>query len=157
MTALARLVLLGFILSLAGCAGGFDSDVHDPQIRLLRVETVSARLMQQRFILHLRIDNPNDSVLQVRGLTYAVRLDDLLLAEGEYGQWFRVDANGRRTVKVEVRTNLWQHARPLAKMLRKHAPLHYRLEGTLRTGLFFARNLHLSRSGEIIPGDFLPE
>jgi len=157
VTALARLVLLGFVLSLAGCASWFERDMRDPQIHLLKVETVRARLMQQRFILHLRIDNPNDSTLQVRGLTYAVRLNDLLLAEGEYGQWFRVDANGRRTFEVEVRTNLWQHAKPIAKMLRRNAPLHYRLEGTLRTGLFFARDLHLSRSGEIIPGDFFPE
>lgn len=154
---LARLLLLSVVLGLTGCSSWFVSDVRDPEIHLLDVETVRARLMQQRFVLHLRIDNPNDSSLQVRGLTYAVRLNDLLLAEGESDQWFRVDANSRRTFEVEVRTNLWRHAKPIARMLRQHKPLDYRLEGTLRTGLFFPRNLHLSRSGEIIPGDFFPE
>jgi len=157
MPALARLVLLGLLLNLAGCASWLDSDWREPQLHLVEVETVKARLMQQRFILHFRLDNPNDSPLQVRGLSYAVRLNELLLAEGDAGQWFRVEANGQRRFTVEVRTNLWQHARPVAKLLRQHTPLHYRLEGTLRTGLFFARDLHLSRSGEIIPGDFVPE
>ena len=80
-----------------------------------------------------------------------------MLAEGDHEQWLRVDPHERRTFEVEVRTNLWQHAKPLARLLRQHTPLHYQLEGTLRTGLFFARDLHLSRSGEIIPGDFVPE
>lgn len=157
MRRLARLSVLMLLLSLTGCASWLDSDFRDPEVHLIKVETVKARLMQQRFILHFRIDNPNDSALQVRGLSYAVRLNDLLLAQGDDGQWLRIDAQSRRTLQVEVRTNLWQHLKPLAKMLRTHAPLHYRLEGTLRTGLFFTRDLHLSRSGEIIPGDFVPE
>lgn len=157
MPTLARLVLLSLVLSLAGCASSFDDDWREPQLHLVRVETVKARLMQQRFILHFRLDNPNDSTLQVRGLSYAVHLENLLLAEGDSEQWFQVDANDQRTFKVEVRTNLWQHLKPLARLLRQHTPLHYRLEGTLRTGLFFARDLHLSRRGEIIPGDFVPE
>ncbi|WP_110971832.1 LEA type 2 family protein [Pseudomonas huaxiensis] len=157
MRRLARLSVLMLLLSLTGCASWLDSDFRDPEVHLIKVETVRARLMQQRFILHFRINNPNDSALQVRGLSYAVRLNELLLAQGDDGQWLRIDAHGRRTVQVEVRTNLWQHLKPLAKMLRAGTPLHYRLEGTLRTGLFFTRNLHLSRSGEIIPGDFVPE
>lgn len=157
MATLARLLLLNLLLSLGGCANWLDSDFREPEVHLVQVETVRARLLQQHFILHLRIDNPNDSALQVRGLSYAVRLNDLLLAEGDAGQWLRVDANASRVFQVEVRTNLWQHAKPVAKMLRQHTPLHYRLEGTLRTGLFFARDLHLKRSGEIIPGDFFPE
>jgi len=157
MPTLARLLLLSLVLGLAGCASSVDDDWREPQLHLIRVETVKARLMQQRFILHFRLDNPNDSTLQVRGLSYAVHLENLLLAEGDSEHWFQVEANDRRTFQVEVRTNLWQHLKPLTRLLRQHTPLHYRLEGTLRTGLFFARDLHLSRSGEIIPGDFVPE
>ena len=157
MATLRRVLMPSLLLGLSGCASWFDSDFREPEVHLVRVETVRARLLQQHFILHLRIDNPNDSDLQVRGLSYAVRLNDLLLAEGDDGQWLRVDANGSRILRVEVRTNLWKHAKPMAKLLRQHTPLHYRLEGTLRTGLFFARDLHLQRSGEIIPGDFFPE
>ena len=36
-------------------------------------------------------------------------------------------------------------------------PIPYRLEGTLQTGLFYGYDVHLTRKGEIIPGDFIPE
>ena len=96
MNRLTRLSVLALMLSLGGCASWFDSDVRDPELHLLRVETVKARLMQQRFILHFRLDNPNDSALQMRGLSYSVHLDELLLAQGDHEQWLRVDPHGQR-------------------------------------------------------------
>ena len=65
--------------------------------------------------------------------------------------------HARRTFKITARTNLWRQLKPLAKLLRSEQPLHYRLQGELNTGLLIRRDLHLSRSGEIIPGDLQPE
>lgn len=155
----ARRLLIGLLLmNLAGCASWWGSDYQNPSVHLVQVETVKARLMQQQFILHFRIDNPNDSTLQVRNLHYAVYLADLLLAEGDYGQWFRVAANSQRSIEVPVRTNLWRQLKPIAKLLEHpERPIPYRLEGELSSGLFFARDLHLLRKGEIIPADLIPE
>ncbi|MGO1272536.1 MAG: LEA type 2 family protein, partial [Pseudomonas helleri] len=59
---------------------------------------------------------------------------------------------------VPVRTNLWQHMRPLIKLLESpDEPIPYRLDGTLQTGLFFGYDVHVVRKGEIMPGDFIPE
>lgn len=159
MYACARRVFIAVLLmNLAGCASWWGGDYQDPRVHLVKVETVKARLMQQQFILHFRIDNPNDSTLQVRNLHYAVYLGDLLLAEGDYGQWFRVDANSQRSIEVPVRTNLWRQLKPIAKLLEHpERPIPYRLEGELSSGLFFARDLHLLRKGEIIPADLIPE
>lgn len=159
MLARARLSFISLVLaSLAGCASWWGADYQDPSVHLVRVETVKARLMQQEFILHFRIDNPNDSTLQVRNLHYAVHLGGLLLAEGDYGQWFRVDGHTRRVIEVPVRTNLWRQLKPIAKLLEHpERAIPYRLEGELSSGLFFARNLHLLRKGEIIPADLIPE
>ena len=150
--------LLLICMGLGGCTSWFASEAADPQVHLLKVEVVRAKLMQQEFILHFRIDNPNDSTLQVRNLHYAVHLGDLLLAEGDYGQWFRVDGHARRVIEVPVRTNLWRQLKPIAKLLEHpERAIPYRLEGELSSGLFFARNLHLLRKGEIIPADLIPE
>ncbi|MNT72608.1 hypothetical protein D3C72_2112290 [compost metagenome] len=82
----------------------------------------------------------------------------MLLTEGEESLWRSVGGHARRTFKIPVRTNLWQQIKPLAKMLKNtEQPLRYRLDGELISGLIFSRELHLSRSGEIIPGDLLPE
>lgn len=156
---MTRLLLFSFlILQLTGCASWLDGDYRDPEVSLVKVEAVKVRLLEQEFILHVRVDNPNDGRLFIRNLAYTVRLNDLLLAEGEENLWRSVGGHARRTFKIPVRTNLWQKVKPLAKMLRNtDLPLRYRLDGELNSGLIFTRELHLSRSGEIIPGDLLPE
>lgn len=83
----------GVLSHLSGCSwmtGSFE----DPDVKLLKVEVVKARLLEQEFVMRFRIDNPNDFSLPVRGLQYAVQLNDIQLAEGESGQWFTVPAHG---------------------------------------------------------------
>lgn len=126
-------------------------------MHLVEVETVKARLLEQEFVLHLQVVNPNDSRLFIRNLSYAIRLNDLLLVQDETSLWRSVGGHARRTFKITARTNLWQHLKPLAKLLKSGEPLHYSLQGELATGLLMHRDLHLSRSGEIIPGDYHPE
>lgn len=158
MTARARLLLLATLMAcLAGCASWGGDDWREPEVRLVEVETVKASLLQQEFVLHLQVDNPNDSRLFIRSLSYAVRLNDLLLVQDETSLWRSVGGHAGRTFKITARTNLWQHLKPLAKLLRSKQPLHYTLQGELATGLLIHRDLHLSRSGEIIPGDHIPE
>jgi LEA14-like dessication related protein len=93
------------------------------------------RLHQQEFVLHLQVINPNDSRLFIRNLHYAVHLGDILLAEDDVSLWRSVGGHARRTFKITARTNLWQHLKPLAKLLKSKQPLHYRLQGDLATGL----------------------
>ncbi|NBA94597.1 LEA type 2 family protein [Pseudomonas sp. R5(2019)] len=157
-TRVLRLFALTFMLGLGGCATWFTGNFQDPDIHLLKVEVVKAKLLQQAFVLHFRIDNPNDSNLPIRGLRYRVLLNDILLADGEDNSWFFVPAHGRKRYSIDVRTSLWRNLKPLAKTLRQtEEPIHYRLEGELKSGLIFGRDLQLSRTGEIIPGDFIPE
>ena len=152
------LLTLFLILGLGGCASWFDDDLPDPEVHLVKVEVVSAKLLEQKFLLHFRIDNPNDSDLTVRSLEYRIHLGDILLAEGEYDNWFTIGAKHSAYVKVPIRTNLWPKVRDLVKMLKKtDQPIPYRLEGELKTGFFIPHDVHLARNGVIIPADLIPE
>ncbi|WP_437882009.1 LEA type 2 family protein [Pseudomonas sp. LRF_L74] len=143
---------------LSGCSTWFTSDFQDPEIRLLDVEVIKARLLEQRLNLHFRIDNPNDSRLPVRKLLYSLELDGIPLAEGESREWFTVKAHGHKTFVVPVRTNVWRHLKDLAKALESpDTPIRYRFTGAVQTGLLFGRTVHLVRNGEIIPDDYIPE
>ncbi|SDS76239.1 LEA type 2 family protein [Pseudomonas fuscovaginae UPB0736] len=154
---LGTLTLL-VILALSGCASWLDAGPQDPVVSLVRVELVKAGLLQQKFKLHFRLDNPNDNTLTVRALHYRIYLDQWLLAEGESDQWLTVEPNSRMFFVVPVRTNLWQHVKPLAKRLEKPGrPIPYRLEGTLETGLFIGYDVHLEHKGEIIPRNLISE
>lgn len=145
-------------LGLGGCASWFSDDSHDPAVHLVKVEVVRAKLLEQKFILHFRIDNPNDSDLTVRGLEYRIHLADLLLAEGEHERWITVGPKSSAFYKVPIRTNLWPQVKEVVKMLKSpNQQIPYRLQGEMETGLFIAHYVHLERNGVIIPADLIPE
>lgn len=155
--ALYLLSLLLF-LGLTGCASWFEDDEPDPEVHLVKVEVVRAKLLEQQFLLHFRIDNPNDNDLIVRSLEYRIHLGDILLTEGEYDNWFTIGPKHSAYVKVPIRTNLWPKVRDLVKMLKKpDQPIPYRLEGELKTGFFIPHDVHLARNGVIIAADLIPE
>lgn len=153
-----HLLTLFLCLGLGGCVSWFSDDAPEPQVHLVKVEVVQAKLMQQRFLLYFRVDNPSDSDLTVRGLEYRIHLGDILLTEGEHEHWFTVSGKHSAYFKVPIRTNLWPKVRDLVKLLKKpDQPVPYRLEGELETGLFIAHYVHLKRNGVIIPADLIPE
>ncbi|KQN51530.1 hypothetical protein ASE98_22375 [Pseudomonas sp. Leaf48] len=153
-----HLFALLLFLGLSGCASWFSDDALEPEVHLVKVEVVRARLLDQKFILHFRVDNPNDSDLTVRGLEYRIHLAEILLAEGEYEHWFTVGPKHSAYFKVPIRTNLWPKVRDLVKHLKNpKKSIPYRLDGEMETGLFIAHYVHLARNGVIIPADLIPE
>ena len=156
--ALYLVTVLRLFSGLSGCASWFSDDLPDPQVHLVKVEVVRAKLLEQKFLLHFRVDNPNDEDLTVRALEYRIHLGDILLTEGEHEHWFTVGPKHSAYFKVPIRTNLWPRVRDVMKLLRKpEQPIPYRLEGTLETGLFIAHYVHLARNGVIIAADLIPE
>jgi LEA14-like dessication related protein len=161
MTQTSRLLHITCLLLFVGlgsCASWRGEEAPEPQVHLVKVEVVRARLLEQKFMLHFRVDNPGEDDLTVRGLTYRIHLDDLLLTEGEHEHWFTVRPGHSAYFKVPIRTNLWPQVRELVKMLKKpRQQIPYRLEGELETGLFIADYVHLERNGVIIAADLIAE
>ena len=152
------LLTLGLFVSLGGCSRWLTDDFRDPEVRLLKVDVVKAKLLEQKFVLRFRIDNPNDISLPIRGLNYNVKLNGVLLAEGQSDKSFTVPARGHQTFEVPVRTNLWRHLKRIVNSLEDpDEPISYQLQGEVKTGLMFGRSVHLQRNGEIIPGNYIPE
>lgn len=153
-----RIFSLIWLFGLVSGCSWIAGDFQQPEVKLVKVDVVKARLLEQEFTLRFRIDNPNDFSLPVRGLAYKVKLNDVDLAEGESSTWFTVPANGHETFEVPVTTNLWRHMKYIVKLLEDpDKPIRYRLDGEVKTGLLFGRSVHIASNGEIIPGDFIPE
>ena len=154
-----RSLSVALLLSLlSGCSSVVVSDSQEPDVRLLNVKVVKAKLLQQDFKLHFRVDNPNDGSMLVRSLRYKIMLNEVILADGESTDWFVVEGHSHKNFVVPIRTNLWQHLKYIAKLLKKpDEAIHYRLEGKLKTGFLFRHSVRIGRNGEIIPGDLIPE
>lgn len=155
---LLRITCLLLCVGLGSCASWRGDDAPEPQVHLVKVQVVRARLLEQKFMLHFRVDNPRTHDLTVRGLSYRVHLGDQLLAKGEHEHWFTVRPGQSGYFEVPIRTNLWPQLRGLVKMLERSGNrVPYRLEGELETGLFIADYVHLERNGVIIAADFIAE
>jgi LEA14-like dessication related protein len=153
-----RIAGLCALMALSGCSTWITGGFEEPDVRLLKVEVVKTKLLRQDFKLRFRVENPNDSSLLVRGLRYKIMLNHMLLSEGVYSGWFIVKANSHKNFSVPIRTNLWEHLKDIAKVLGKaNQPVHYRLEGKLKTGFLFGHSVRIGRNGDIIPGDLIPE
>ncbi|KPY40526.1 Uncharacterized protein ALO48_00176 [Pseudomonas syringae pv. rhaphiolepidis] len=154
---ITRIISLALIMfGLSGCSLLTFDSVQDPEVHLLKVQVVKARLTQQDFKLYFEVDNPNDSDLFVRGLNYKISLNDVVLADDQFSDWFFVDAHSRKTFVVPVRTNLWRYAKYIAQLLKKPDELiHYRLEGKLKTGMLFRHNVRIGKTGDVAPEELI--
>lgn len=154
----AYLVLLVVFSYLGGCSTGAGSKFQDPEIQLVDVELVRARLLEQQFMLHFRIDNPNSKSFPMRGMNYRVLLNDTPLATGSNSQWLTIPGNSHAYLKVPVNTNLWRHMKVVIRMLENpNQRIHYTLYAEVKTGLLFSKEINIVRHGDIIPGDYIRE
>ena len=150
-TGLTLLMLLG-LFSLQGCAM-FSRSYSEPEVTLANVEMLKANLWEQSFRLRMRVDNPNDRSLPVRGMQYQVYLNGMRLATGVADRHFTVPAYGSEYFDLTVGSNLWRHLGGLLDMVEHQQPVDYRISGHINTGLFWARRLNLDEQGTLDPAD----
>lgn len=148
------LLLLISLCALNGCAV-FNRSYTEPEVTLANVEMLKSNLWEQSFRLRMRVDNPNDRNLPIRGMHYQVYLNDMRLATGVTDNHFNVPAYGSEYFDLTVRSNIWRHLRDLLSMVEHQHPIDYRIDGHIRTGLFWAPRLTLSERGTLDPADLV--
>jgi LEA14-like dessication related protein len=141
--ALASAVLL------AACAL-IGPPLQKPQLSLVGVELRQAQLMEQRFVVRLRVQNPNDRALPIRGIECAMELAGERFGNGTSAAAFTVPARGEAVFDMLVVTNLAASlSRLLPQLTDAREPLDYRLVGTVSTDLAFLRSIPFDQRGEL--------
>ncbi len=148
----STIVLVAGLSLLTGCAM-FGHSYTKPDIALANVEMLKANLWEQSFRLRLRVDNPNDRSLPIRGMRYEIYLNDARLATGLSDSRFNVPAYGSEYFELNVRSNLWRHIGDIVRLIENQQAVDYRIEGHIRTGLFFSPTLKLREEGTLDPAD----
>ncbi|MCK5532623.1 LEA type 2 family protein [Halopseudomonas sp.] len=146
---LGIMTLIGCML-LHGCAV-FSPSYTKPEVSLANVEMLKSNLWEQSFRLKLRVDNPNDRVLPIRGMHYQVYLNNMKLATGVSNNRFDVPAYGSSYFELDVRSNLWRHIADVIKLVDKQKPVDYRIDGNIRTGMLLAPSINLHEEGTLDP------
>ncbi len=94
--------LLG-ALALAGCA---TPHFETPRLTVVDVQAVSTALWEQRLKVSLRVQNPNDVALSVKGIEYTLEVAGQQVASGASDASFVVPALGEAQFDTTVTTNM---------------------------------------------------
>jgi LEA14-like dessication related protein len=143
-------LLLCATLAAAGCAG-MGAKLQTPRLSLVGIQVQDLSFFEQRLRVRLRVQNPNDLVLPVRGLDVQFELDGEEFAQGVSARAFDVPARGEAEFDMLVTANA---ATALLRILDKDRDgrlesLDYRIRGKLSTSLGLLRSVPFDERGQL--------
>lgn len=123
------------LLALAGCAT-VPTEIERPRLELVDVEVRELGLLQQRYAIRLRAQNPNPIALPIQGITYSIALDGAQFASGVSSLPFRIPAYGESEVEIELSTSLLRTGQWLLDRFRTgDTAVTYQISGDIDVGL----------------------
>jgi LEA14-like dessication related protein len=143
-------VLAAAAVAVGGCAA-LGARLEAPKLSLVRIQVQDASFFEQRLLVRLRVQNPNDLVLPVRGIDVDFELEGEHLAEGVSTRAFEVPAGGEAEFDMLVTANV---ATTLLRIMDKDRKaqgdqLEYRIRGKLSTSLGLLRSVPFDERGTV--------
>ena len=137
-------------LALGACAA-LGTNLETPKLSLVGIQMHDATFFEQRLLVRLRVRNPNDLVLPVKGLTVNFELDGVDFAEGVSARAFDVPALGEAEFDMLVTANAATALLEIfGKDRRKSSKeLDYRISGKLSTSLGLLKSVPFDERGKV--------
>jgi LEA14-like dessication related protein len=133
---------------LGGCSL-FVPKLETPQLSVVSVELQKSDLWEQRMKVRMRVVNPNDRPIPVKGLTCALEVQGQELAHGVSGASFNVPALGEAEFDMNMTANM---AGALIKLLGKGdslgAEIAYRVTGKISLSEGLLRSIPFEDRGK---------
>lgn len=129
----ARLYAMSFmvmLLLLAGCTQ-VTRETVPPRVSLASLSILQLGLLEQRYRIGLRLENPNDHPINIRGLEFAVQVNGQDFASGVSNQGALLPELGEAVVEIDATSTLSAVVGQLSELQRSQS-LDYRLTGKLR-------------------------
>jgi LEA14-like dessication related protein len=132
---------------LSGCSL-FVPKLETPQLSVVNVELQKSDLWEQRMKVRMRVVNPNDRAIPVKGLTCSLEVQGEELAHGVSGASFNVPALGEAEFDMNMTANM---AGALIKLLGRGNSfgdeVEYRVKGRLSLSEGFLRSIPFEDKG----------
>jgi LEA14-like dessication related protein len=141
-------ILSSFLLALAGCST-FIPRLETPTLSIVNVELLESTLWQQKAKVRLRVQNPNDRALPIKGLSYALEVAGENFANGVSNAGFTVPALGEAEFDMSITANM---ASTLVKVLGRGGDsfgdqVDYRIKGKISLAEGFLRSIPFEERG----------
>ena len=139
----------GVALLCAACAA---MNFQAPEITPTAVELVDAQVLEQRFKVHLHVQNPNDRPLPIKSVSCTLEVSGVDVGHGESSAPFTIPAQGDGDFDMIVTTNLASSMPNLLVRLAQGKELpSYRLSGKVNPDIRFMPPIPFQKSGQINP------
>ncbi|WP_417913798.1 LEA type 2 family protein [Candidatus Electronema sp. JM] len=140
---------------LNGCAALQQKKSAAPTFSLADMEVQGIKGLETIFRLHIRVINPDEAPLQLRGLTCTLKVNGKSFATGISDEHVAVPASGTATVPVLVYAGMFELVGPVIELIQNHAQpvksLQYELTGTVRVGEQGGERIPFSLQGSLPP------
>ena len=152
-----RGVVIGFIalvgiLMTSGCAT--LSGINPPRVNISNVVPQDVTLFEQKFLVQLRVQNPNDFNLEVKGMTFDLDLNGKSFATGLSNKQVTIPRFGSEVVDVEMisgTTGILRQLKGLTGGVTGNASpkFTYRLRGKVYLEKPYSGTLAFDEQGEL--------
>jgi LEA14-like dessication related protein len=142
LVGLASLPLLSWV---AGCAA--LPKLEAPKLSVVSLKMQGGDFFSQKLLVRMRVFNPNDRELPIKGITYRLEVNDTELGNGSTAMPFTVPAMGEAEFDMQITANL---AGALGKLLSRRnssEALDYRLVGDVALSSGFLRRIPFDERG----------
>src|ERR1700744_884056 len=96
---------LALLLPLGGCSL-FVPKLETPQLSIVNVQVLKSDLWHQELRVRMRVQNPNDRTLPIKGITYTLDVNGQEFAHGESAASFVVPALGEAEFDMNMTANM---------------------------------------------------
>jgi LEA14-like dessication related protein len=141
---MSRILVILVCLGLSACSL-FVPKLEKPTLSVVRVQMLKSDLWHQEFKVRIRVQNPNDRELPVKGIVYELDVEGQELAHGMSGDSFVVPALGEAEFDMSVSANM---ANMLIKLLNKGgSQVEYRIYGKISLSAGLLRSISFDDHG----------
>ena len=141
----------------AGCAtlGQYNqyTNMDKPGVSLVNIQLAESTLLEQRFVIDLRLTNPNNFALPVSGLSYDLQLNGMKFATGGSSGDLALPALGEKLVSVTLSTSAFDWYKQYRQMRKQGGAaldsMKYQLKGKLFVDGLAIKSIPFTKDGDI--------
>jgi LEA14-like dessication related protein len=145
------LALVALVAGLLGGCAALAPKIESPQLSLLGIQMMSTDMFAQKFRVRVKVENPNDLELPVRGLDYKIILMGDSFADGMSTDRFVVPARGEAEFDMVVTTNFVSSLGRLISRVQggKLENLDYEIAGQVLLDKGFVKKVPFNHHGQV--------